>query len=126
MSVKHIIAFCFLVTLFLGACKKPAGPGGKNTIKGTVQFKNGASGKNDAAPMAEVSIAYGSNASTASFNQTILTNSDGTYKFEALRKGDYFIMATYTDEHGFKYSNPGSVVTFTHRKKEAEVNIVLE
>lgn len=125
--MKHIISFCFLATLlFVGACKKPAGPGGKNIIRGTVQFKNGASGNNDAAPMAEISIAYGSNSSTSSFDQTILANSDGTYKFEALRKGDYFIKATFTDEHGFNYSNAGSIVTFNHRKKEVEVNMLLE
>lgn len=112
--------------LLFGACKKEAGPGGKNTIKGTVQFKNGVSGNNDAAPRAEISIAYGSNSSTSSFDQTILADSDGTYKFEALRKGDYFIKATFTDEYGFKYSNAGSIVNFNHRKKEAEVNMVLE
>lgn len=127
MKFKRIIALCFLITLFLfGACKKEAGLGGKNTIKGTVQFKNGASGNNDAAPRAEISIAYGSNGSTSSFDQTILANNDGTYEFETLRKGDYFIKATFTDEHGFKYTNAGSVVTFTHRKKEAEVNMILE
>lgn len=126
MKIKHIIALCFLATFLFVACKKPAGPGGKNTIKGTVQFKNGAGGTNDPAAMAQISIAYGSNASTSTFDQTILAGSDGTYKFEALRKGDYFIKATFTDEHGFKYSNAGSVITFSHRKKEAEVNMVLE
>ena len=110
----------------LSACKKTAGPGGKNVIKGTVQFKNGATGSNDAASKAEISIAYGSNSSTTTFDQTILANSDGTYKFESLRKGNYFVTATFTDEHGFKYVTAGSVVTFNHRKKEAEVNMILE
>ena len=125
--LKRAILFCFLSALFiLGACKKAAGPGGKNTIKGIVQFKNGVSGTNDAASTARISIAYGSNSSTDSFDQTILANSDGTYKFEALRKGDYFIKATFTDEHGFVYTTPGSIITFNHRKKEAEVNLILE
>ena len=127
MNFKRIILFCFVSALIIvSACKKEAGLGGKNTIKGTIQFKNGVTGNNDAASKAEISIAYSSNSSITSFNQTILTNNDGTFKFETLRKGDYFIKATFVDENGFSYSAPGAVITFNHRKKEAEVNLLLE
>jgi hypothetical protein len=123
MKVRSILLLGFIVLL---ACKKEAGPGGKNTIKGTVTFVNGVSGSNDAAAMAQVSIAYGSSSSTTDFDKTVLANSDGSYSFEGLRKGDYFIKATYTDQHGFTYTDPGAIVTFNHRKKEAEANIILE
>ncbi len=125
MKLKRIIALCFLVVVFVG-CKKAAGPGGKNTISGVITFKNGTSGTNDAAPMATVSIAYGTSESTTEFDQTILTDINGNYKIEGLKKGSYFIKAGYTDAHGFNYQHPGGSVVFNNKKKKAELNINLE
>ncbi len=128
MKIKLLIPLCFLVLFaFLGGCKKnTAGPGGKNTINGTIRFKNGASGNNDAAPMAWVSIAYGTNEATSSFDQTIITDASGNYKIEGLNKGKYFIKAGYTDTNGFSYSNSGVGVVFENKKKSLEVSITLE
>ena len=127
MKFKIIIAFCSLILFaFIGCKKKEAGPGGKNSINGTVTFKNGANGNNDAASMAWVSIAYGTNEATSSFDQTILANIDGSFKIEGLQKGSYFIKAGYTDGNGFTYNNAGVGVTFENKKKNLEVNIILE
>jgi hypothetical protein len=121
----RIICFVF-ITLILLACKKEAGPGGKNTIAGKVSYKNGVTGNNDAAPMATVSIAYGTDQSSSSVNQTIVARGDGTYSFEGLRKGKYFVKAGFTDEHGFTYSTSGYGIVFENKKKTLELNIILE
>lgn len=128
MKMKLIISICLLMLFaFIGSCKKKAaGSGGKNTISGTIRFKSGVSGNNDAAPMAWVSIAYGTNEATSSFDQTIITDADGNYKLEGLNKGKYFIKAGYSDTNGFNYSNSGVGVTFENKKKSLEVSIILE
>lgn len=122
---QYIICVLMLAFCFVG-CKKEAGPGGKNTISGTVVYKNGVSGTNDAAGMATVRIAYGTNEATESFNQTILTDEAGKFKIEGLNKGKYFIKASYQDGNGFNYSNPGYGITIENKKKTIEVNIILE
>lgn len=124
-NVQYIICVLML-TLFFTACKKEAGTGGKNTISGTVVFKNGVTGTNEAAGMATVRIAYGTNEATESFNQTILTDEAGKFKIEGLNKGKYFIKASYQDGNGFNYSNPGYGITIENKKKTIEVNITLE
>ncbi len=128
MKMKILIAFSLLILFaFIGSCKKKeAGPGGKNTISGTIRFKNGLSGSNDAAPMAWVSIAYGTNEATSTVDQTILTDASGNYKIEGLNKGNYFIKAGYTDANGFSYTNSGVGVRFENKKKTLDVSITLE
>jgi len=124
---KIIITLSFLMLIALiSSCKKDAGVGGKNSISGVISFKNGVSGNNDSAPMAWVSIAHGTNEATSSFNQTILTDANGNYKIEGLNKGSYFIKAGYTDTNGFIYTNDGVGVIFENKKKNLEVNIILE
>jgi hypothetical protein len=126
MKCRTIIILSFFVLAFISACKKEAGPGGKNTISGSVVYKNGATGNNDAAPMATVYIAYGTNEATTTFDQTILTDPDGKFNFEGLQKGDYFIKASYTDTHGFTYATAGHGIIFKNKKKNVDVNIILE
>jgi hypothetical protein len=117
------IAMIFLV---VSGCKKEPGPGGKNTITGSVVFKNGDTGNNDAAPFAAVSIAYGVKEVTGNFDQTILADAEGKFTIEGLHKGDYYITASYTDSHGFRYVSAGYGITFESRKKTLEVNIELQ
>jgi len=126
MKNIYYIICVLILTVFFSACKKEAGPGGKNTISGTVVYKNGVTGNNDAAGMATVRIAYGTSESTENFDQTILTDSDGKFKIEGLNKGKYFIKASYSDGNGFVYSNPGYGITIENKKKTIEVNITLE
>ncbi len=123
MRIASII--CILVVL-VTACKKEAGPGGRNTISGIVLYKNAVSGQNDAASTATVSIAYGSNASTSEFDQVILTDAEGKFSIAGIRKGSYFIKAGYTDSHGFVYNTQGYVVELKNKKSTVEVNMVLE
>jgi hypothetical protein len=126
MRAKLIISlFLFLVATIGGCKKKEAGIGGKNTISGVIRFKNGSTGNNDVASKAWVSIAYGTNETTTTFDQTILTDANGQYKMEGLNKGNYFIKAGYTDVNGFTYTNAGVGITFENKKKTLEVNIIL-
>lgn len=126
MKCKTIILFSFFILAFISGCKKEAGPGGKNTISGSVVYKNGVTGNNDAAPMATVFIAYGTNESTKTFDQTIVADANGKFSFEGLQKGEYFIKASYTDTHGFVYATAGHGIIFKNKQKNLEVNIVLE
>jgi hypothetical protein len=126
MRPRIVIAFYLFIALIFSGCKKEAGLGGKNMISGTVFFKNGNTGNNDPAPTATVGITYGGMESSSSFDQTIVAGSDGAYRFEGLRKGEYFIKAGYTDEHGFHYTTPGYGIVFENKKKSLEHNIVLE
>jgi hypothetical protein len=120
------IVFCTLILISFASCKKEAGPGGKNVINGTVHFRNGVSGNEDPAPMAKIFIAYGTDQVTTNFDQTILSNADGSFNIEGLRKGKYFIRSEYTDAHGFVYSAPGYGIEFSQRKRGVDINMVLE
>lgn len=127
MKPKFIIIICFFISFVcVYSCKKKAGTGGKNSISGTVLYKNGVTGSDAAAASAKVSIAYGTSESTQSFNQTILTGNDGSYCIEGLNKGKYFITAEFTDKNGFVYSTHGYGIQLENKKKNLEVNIVLE
>ena len=128
MKIKLILTLSTLIffALVVSCKKKAAGPGGKNTISGTIRFKNGSSGNTDVAALAWVSIAYGTNEATTQFDQTIRTDASGNYKIEGLNKGSYFIKAEYTDKNNFSYFNSGVGVTFENKKKNLEVNIILE
>lgn len=127
MKLKSIIVLSFfMVFAILSGCKKVAGPGGKNTIEGTITYKNGVTGTNNAAPQAMVYIAYGTTASPSAFDKTIVTGADGSFSFEGLNKGDYFIKAEYTDGNGFKYFTNGVAVTLKNKKNKTKADIVLE
>jgi hypothetical protein len=89
-----------LVLMLIASCKKPAGPGGKASIKGKVYCKD----FNTAAygpPIAEyygagetVYICYGDNNAVAN---TVRTSTDGSYEFLYLRKGHYKIFTLSRD-----------------------------
>lgn len=126
MRIKNIIiTFCLLTFVFLG-CKKEAGIGGKKTITGSVTYKNGTSTVFEKANNAMVHIAYGTKTSTTTYNQTVIVDEKGEYHFDGLRKGDYFITAEFTDEHGFKYTTGGYGVTVNNKKENLNVDIKLQ
>ncbi len=126
MSIKNItIAFLFLVLVF-PACKKKSGLGGKKTIYGTVTYKNGATSAFETASTAMVHIAYGTKNATSDHDQTVVADETGVYHFDGLRKGDYFISAEFTDEHGFKYTTSGYAVTVNNKKEKLTVDIELQ
>lgn len=126
MNIKNIsIVFLFLMLLF-SACKKEAGLGGKKTISGTVTYKNGATGAFEIANTATVHIEYGTTTYNSAYDQSVAAGMDGTYHFDGLRKGDYFISAEFIDVHGFKYVTGGYSVTVNNKKEKLTVNIELQ
>ena len=126
MNMKNIfVVFVFLVLLF-PACKKEAGIGGKKTITGTVTYKNGATAVFEIANAATVHIAYGTTTFSSAYDQSVVAGVDGTYHFDGLKKGDYFISGEFTDVHGFKYVTGGYSVTVKDEKEKLIVDIKLQ
>ncbi len=94
MQVLLIFAIIFLV-----ACKKPAGPGGKATVKGkvyaydydnTVKYlvsKGYSAGE-------KVYIIYGDN---KAIDNSIVTSIDGVFEFKYLAKGHYKVFVNSLD-----------------------------
>ncbi len=123
----YIVISVMIFAIFIaGACKKEAGTGGKNTLSGTVLYKNGASSNNDVAKGASVYIKFGTLEATSEFDQTILTDESGRFNLGGLQKGDYFLRSEYTDANGFKYVTPGFAVTIKNKKEAITVDMTLE
>jgi len=94
-----------LLLLFLGACQKSAGPGGKASIKGKVYVKDYNTGVTTL--LAEyygagenVYISYGDNPSA---NENVKTGADGSFEFSYLRPGHYTVFVM-TRDTTIKYS----------------------
>lgn len=89
-----------LLFFFVLSCKKPAGPGGKASIKGKVyvnDFNTAAYGPPIAQYYASgesVYICYGDDQSAAN---SVHTGSDGSFEFLYLRKGHYTIFVNSRD-----------------------------
>ena len=111
--------------IFIAGCKKEAGVTGKKIITGTVFYANGATGTNDPAVNAIVYIAYGTKVDSGSYDQNLLTDTEGKYSIKGLQKGDYYLTADYTDSHGFKYTTPGYGVTIKDKNGELQLDITL-
>ena len=126
MPMKQIIIAFMVLVLVLPACKKKAGIGGQKTIYGTVTYKNGTTSAFEIANTAVVHIAYGTTSSTSNYDQTVVVDETGNYHFDGLRKGDYFISAEFTDEHGFTYTTAGYGVTVNNKKEKLAVDIQLQ
>jgi hypothetical protein len=124
--MKNTIGFAFIfLVLIVSACKKEAGIGGKKTISGTVFYLNGATGSMEIANGAIVMICYGTKSSASDYDQTVLSDADGKYHIDGLRKGDYFITAEFTDAHGFTYTTAGYGVTVENKKDNLALDIDL-
>lgn len=99
--MKYNALSLFLILIFsLLACKKPAGPGGKASIKGKIfarDFNTAAFG----APIAEyyspgetVYICYGTDQTVGN---SVKTGTDGSFEFLYLRPGHYKVFANSRD-----------------------------
>jgi|LakMenE18May11ns_1017448.scaffolds.fasta_scaffold9959661_45 hypothetical protein len=115
-----------MVIVFLYACKKAAGVGGKNEINGSVMYYNPVTASNNPAPKATIYVTYGSNTSTSQYNQAILTDDNGKFIIEGLEKGDYYLRAEFKDENGFSYSSPGYGIILKNKKNKVELNFTVE
>jgi len=93
------VLFLIWIMIFIGSCKKPAGPGGQATVKGkvysydydnTVKYlisEGYSSGE-------KVYIIYGSN---KEIGNTITTSIGGVFEFKYLNKGHYKVFANSLD-----------------------------
>ncbi len=126
MNIKNITTIFMLLVFLFSACKKKSGIGGKKTIYGTVTYKNGVTSTFEKANTAMVHIAYGTKTFTSAYDQTVVVDEAGTYHFDGLRKGDYFITAEFTDEYGFKYISGGYGVTVNNKKDKLAVDVELQ
>jgi hypothetical protein len=120
-----------LIALLYGACQKPAGPGGKATIKGrvyTTDFDNTqrymisqgyAAGQ-------RVYICYGN---SASIGNDVRTGTDGSFEFKFLTKGHYKIFVNSLDTtEKFKGNNTEipivKEVTITQPKQTVDIGVI--
>ncbi len=90
---KTIVIALAAVALITVACKKPAGEGGRATIKGTIHTKNYNSNFStllNQYPGADldVYIIYGDD---ATYGNRVRSGPDGVFEFKYLRKGNYKI-----------------------------------
>lgn len=111
-----LITTLFIITL-ISSCKKPAGEGGKASIKGTLWIEDWNSSftiKNSeyAAYDEDVYIIYGDD---VSYSDKTKSNYNGEYEFKYLRKGKYKIYVYSKDKTLTSPSGEVSVV------KEVEI-----
>lgn len=101
-----------LVSAMLISCKKPAGEGGKNTIKGSLWVEDWNSSftiKNSeyAAYDEDVYIIYGDD---VSYSDKTKSNYNGEFEFKYLRKGKYKIYVYSKDKTLTQPSGEVSIV----------------
>ena len=127
MKTFKIITMMLAISLVsFTSCKKDAGMIGKKEITGTVTYKNGATGTNDAAANALIHIAFGTKDATTTYDQTVASGTDGKYLITGLAKGDYFITAEYTDGNGVYYTTAGYSLTIGDPKAALTLDITLQ
>lgn len=125
VNLKNGIAILF-VAVFCFACKKPAGEGGKSSIKGSLWAEDWNSSftvKNGeyAAYDEDVYIIYGDN---VSYNDKTKTNYNGEFEFKYLRKGKYKVYVYSKDKTLSSPSGDVSIVKEIEITSKKEVKTV--
>ncbi len=122
MSVNMNRIIIILVSLFLlgiVSCKKE-GKGGKSIIKGSISH-HGVS-----VPGLPVYIKYGAvdfpGSDISNYDDETSVNSQGEYRFEELRKGDYFLFSNGFDNQYSEFVSGGVSVNI---RKNEEKNVVI-
>lgn len=115
-SAGAILAIAIL-TLVITSCKKPAGVGGKSSIRGTIWVEDWNAGftvKNGeyAGYDEDVYIIYGDD---VSYSDKTKANYNGEYEFKYLRKGKYKVYVYSKDKTLVSVSSDISIV------KEVEI-----
>ncbi|NQV53367.1 MAG: carboxypeptidase regulatory-like domain-containing protein [Flavobacteriales bacterium] len=114
------LAVLIVATVAFVSCTKDPGFGGKKAIIGTVTLDG------VAVEGADVNIAFDVTEATDVYNYTTVSDESGSYSFEAINPGSYYINATYMDDFGLEYSSPGVVVTVENKKDDlADVNLTV-
>ncbi|MBL7890078.1 MAG: carboxypeptidase regulatory-like domain-containing protein [Bacteroidia bacterium] len=85
--IKYILLFA-VISFSTVSCKKE-GPGGKSSISGVVEHHGAA------IPNSVVYIKYGATdfpgAAVSAYDAQVTADASGNYKFDGLRKGDYYL-----------------------------------
>lgn len=115
-----------VITIAIASCKKPAGEGGKSSIKGTIWVEDWNSGftvKNGeyAGYDEDVYIIYGDD---VSYSDKTKSNYNGEYEFKYLRKGKYKIYVYSKDKTLVSVSGEVSVVKEVEITNKKEVKTV--
>ena len=110
------IAMMFVVT----SCTEDEGFEGKASINGKVTYTNGT------AAGAIVTVAFGATEVTNSVDYSTAAGADGSFSFNSLQKGNYYVDAVYTDANGHVFNTGGTVVEIGGAKNEVEVNLALK
>ncbi len=111
MSILKSIIKLFVPIILLSGCNKPAGIGGRATVKGKVyqyDFDNSyhtVIGKGYSTGET-VYISYGSN---SSLSKNVKTSSDGSFEFLYLNKGHYKVYANSVDTSIKKSGNSTTI-----------------
>ena len=122
-TAAAILTFAVL-TLGITSCKKPAGEGGKSSIRGSIWVEDWNSGfttKNDEYPGndEDVYIIYGDD---ISYGDKVSANYKGEFEFKFLRKGKYKIYVYSEDKTLTTISkkNPITIDVEISSKKEVK------
>lgn len=119
MKTNIIIVAILSIAMFISSCTKEEGFGGKAIISGKVTYSQGA------AEGAIISIAYGTLEATETFNTNTTAAADGSYKFEGLTPGDYYIHAKYVDSFGNTFHSTGYAITVGGKKSDIALDITV-
>ena len=103
-SFPLVIAIVCILIVFITACKKPAGVGGKSAIKGRIWVKDYPTLAEYAGADEYVYIIYGDD---VSYGDRIRSSYDGQFEFKYLRKGKYKI---YTYSMALKSLQDSAVI----------------
>lgn len=114
-----ITAAAFL--MFMPACKKEPGPGGKAHIHGHVHYE----ANDETIPNATVDIWYDETSANGNADDNATTDAAGKFEFENLQKGDYYLFATGSDNSG-TVRNGGLHVTINKKSEEVDADIDVE
>lgn len=118
---KILVVIAVLITgIVFTSCTKDPGVSGKASVKGVVSNLDG--NVNGAL----VYITYGATEKTDEYDNTTVTLEDGSYSFEGLTKGDYYIEASFLSDQGYKFISTGYMITIGSKKSEVIVDIELE
>ena len=108
--------------MFLGACKKDPGTGGKAHIHGAAEVE----ATEEAVANTVVSIWYGKVAPEGSADSYVMTDASGGFEFENLQKGEYYLYCSYFDPTSGETLTGGAAVTISKKKEEVEKHLHVE
>ncbi len=118
MNRKITLSLAVIIGLIAFSCNKPAGEGGRATIKGLIWVENYSTLNNMSDTYTfkgefvgadeDVYIIYGDD---VSYGSKVKSGPDGVFEFKYLRKGDYKIYVKSKDTTRASYFNGSGIKT---------------